>query len=275
MDSVTPWLEALFRWVHVVAGVTWIGLLYFFNWINGNVGKQLDGETKQKVLPELLPRTLYFFRWGAAYTWVTGVLLLGLIYYMGAGPGIMGVKEGTEGVPATGAYNVYLAFALVLVGAGIYDILWKVLQDKKEIALGISFILLLGVMSVLDNVFALSARGVYIHVGALFGTCMAMNVWMRIWPAQRKIITAIKAGEKPDAAWGALAGLRSKHNTYMSVPLIYMMLNEHTIAGFPTSIPYLWEEMPAWVGLAIVTAVGWLFTYWVYKKSKTDAPASY
>ena len=85
MESISPWLEALFRWVHVVAGVTWIGLLYFFNWINGNVGKQLDAETKQKVLPELLPRTLYFFRWGAAYTWVTGVLLLGLVYYMSGG----------------------------------------------------------------------------------------------------------------------------------------------------------------------------------------------
>ena len=77
-------LEALFRWVHVVAGVLWIGLLYFFNWVNGPFAKTLDSETKPKVVPELLPRALYFFRWGAAYTWLSGLLLLGVVYYMQA-----------------------------------------------------------------------------------------------------------------------------------------------------------------------------------------------
>jgi len=273
MDLVTPWLEALFRWVHVVAGVTWIGLLYFFNWINGNMAKQLDAETKQKVLPELLPRTLYFFRWGAAYTWVTGILLLGLIYYMGAGPGIMGFKEGADGAPATGAYNVYLALALVLVGAAIYDLLWKAMQDKKEIALGISFILLLSVMSVMDNVMGVQPRGLYIHVGALFGTCMALNVWMRIWPAQRKIITAIKAGDAPEPGWGALAGLRSKHNTYMSVPLIYIMIAVH---HNPEAQNLEVGGMDAgWMFLAALIIVSWLVVFWIYKKAAKPEVAAY
>jgi uncharacterized membrane protein len=261
MESVSPWLEALFRWVHVVAGVTWIGLLYFFNWINGNVGKQLDAETKQKVLPELLPRTLYFFRWGAAYTWVTGVLLLGLIYYMSSGSGW--VADG----------NVYGAFALVLVGAGIYDGLWKAMQDKKEAALGISFVLLLAAMWVMDSVFGLTARALYIHVGALFGTCMALNVWMRIWPAQRKIITAIKAGDAPEAGWGALAGLRSKHNTYMSFPLIYTMIavHHHTQAQFLT----IGDMDASWIFLAGVIVVTWGIVYWIYKKAAQPEVAAY
>ena len=80
MDAMS-WVDVISRWAHVVAGVLWIGLLYYFNWINGSVAAKLDADTKQKVLPELLPRTLYFFRWGAAYTWVTGVLLLGVVYY--------------------------------------------------------------------------------------------------------------------------------------------------------------------------------------------------
>jgi len=261
METLSPWLEALFRWVHVVAGVTWIGLLYFFNWINGNVAKQLDAETKQKVLPELLPRTLYFFRWGAAYTWVTGVLLLGLIYYMSSGDGY--TNEG----------NVYGAFALVLVGAGVYDVLWNAMQDKKQVALGISFVLLLGVMSVLDNVLGLSARGTYIHVGALFGTCMALNVWMRIWPAQRKIITAIKAGDAPEPGWGALAGLRSKHNTYMSVPLIYIMIAVH---HHNAAQNLKFGDMDgSWLFLAGLIVVSWAIVFWIYKKAAKPEVAAY
>src|ERR671919_248278 len=76
-------LEAIFRWMHVFAGIIWIGHLYFFNWVNGPLQAKLDGPTKKIVVPELMPRALYWFRWGAAYTWITGVLLLGLVVYMG------------------------------------------------------------------------------------------------------------------------------------------------------------------------------------------------
>jgi len=76
-------LNALFRWLHILAGVIWIGMLYFFNWVNGPFAATLDAETKKKVVPELMPRALYWFRWGAAWTWVTGVLLLLLVFYHG------------------------------------------------------------------------------------------------------------------------------------------------------------------------------------------------
>lgn len=262
MESVLPWFEALFRWVHVVAGVLWIGLLYFFNWINGNVAAQLDGDTKQKVLPELLPRTLYFFRWGAAYTWITGVLLLLMVYYMSSGSGYFG-KEA----------NIHIAFAIVLVGAGIYDVLWTAMQGKKTPALVISVILLLALMSVMDNVLGMGPRALYIHVGALFGTCMAMNVWMRIWPAQRKIITAIKAGDAPEPGWGALAGLRSKHNTYMSVPLIYIMIAVH---HHPQAQFLKCGDLDcSWLFLAALTLVSWCCVYWIYKKAAKPEVAAY
>ena len=78
MDFITP----IFKWLHIIAGVLWIGLLYFFNWINGHVVATMDGDTKKKVIPELMPRTLYFFRWGAAWTWITGVVLLLVVYWM-------------------------------------------------------------------------------------------------------------------------------------------------------------------------------------------------
>ena len=76
-------LESLFRWIHIVAGIIWIGLLYFFNFVNGPFAATMDGPTKQKVVPELMPRALFWFRWGAAWTWVTGVLLLLLVFYHG------------------------------------------------------------------------------------------------------------------------------------------------------------------------------------------------
>ena len=79
MDLIHP----IFKWLHIVAGVLWIGLLYFFNWVNGHFAATMDGETKKKVVPELMPRALYFFRWGAAWTWFTGLILLLVVFYHG------------------------------------------------------------------------------------------------------------------------------------------------------------------------------------------------
>src|SRR5437762_12153462 len=83
LGGVMEGLEAIFRWLHVLSGIVWIGHLYFFNWVNGPFQAKIDGPSKKIVNPELMPRALYWFRWGAAYTWITGVLLLGLVYYMG------------------------------------------------------------------------------------------------------------------------------------------------------------------------------------------------
>jgi uncharacterized membrane protein len=164
--------HALFRWIHVVAGVLWIGLLYFFNWVNGPVGKTLDAATKQKVLPELLPRTLYFFRWGAAYTWISGVVLLAIVYYMGGG-GLMVEGDGDSQMASI------VGLVSFLVGALVYDQLWKSpLGNNEKAAVVVSFLLLLGLMCVWDSGLgdvlpALSPRASFIHVGALFGTAMA------------------------------------------------------------------------------------------------------
>ncbi len=80
---VNAWLELIFRWLHVIAGIMWIGHLWFFNFVNAQLAKTYDADSKKKVIPELMPRALYWFRWGAAYTFITGILLLGVVYYMG------------------------------------------------------------------------------------------------------------------------------------------------------------------------------------------------
>jgi uncharacterized membrane protein len=256
---MNDWLNLVFRWGHVIAGVMWIGHLYFFNFVNSQVAKTYDADSKKKVVPELMPRALYFFRWGAAWTWITGILLLGIVYYMG------GNLLDPDSKMSVGA-GATIGLAVIILGFVVYDVLWTTPLKKNPFAgTVVSLILLSGVAWWLSHLFA--GRAVFIHIGALFGTSMAANVWMRIWPAQRKIIAAIKAGQAPDSALGAVAGMRSKHNTYMSVPLLLLMVSNHypTVYGGPHGWMYA-------IGFVIV---GFLFTYWLYAKSATAAPAKY
>jgi uncharacterized membrane protein len=241
-------LEALFRWIHIVAGIVWIGHLYFFNFVNAPFEATLDADAKKKVVPQLRPRALYWFRWGAAWTWITGFLLVLLVFYHG-----QLVFDGS------GTWNP-LAIVMVLVtflAFAVYDPLAKMefAKNNKQMA-GVAFVLVIVV--VLGYAMAgFSYRAYVIHTGALFGTLMAANVWMRIWPAQKQIITAIRDGQAPPADKVALAGQRSRHNTYMSVPLVWMMINSHTTVPFAST--YLW--------LIFVVGAAWGATMLLYKKA--------
>jgi len=245
--------EGLFRWIHVVAGVTWIGHLYFFNWVNGHFAATLDAETKKKVVPELMPRALFWFRWGAAFTWATGLLLAGMVYYMAA---YLWPGKADWGAPT-------LVMVLVSwLGFLIYDQVAKMVKDQRVMFVaGILWVALL--VNLMAAWAGWTPRGYMIHVGIMFGTSMAFNVWFRIWPAQQKIITGIKTGVPADAALAPMAGLRSKHNTFMSVPLIYMMLGQHmpAIGGGLSTTQAIWS-------IPVVTLLGWGLVQHLYGISK-------
>jgi uncharacterized membrane protein len=243
--EITEILQALIRWIHVIAGIVWIGHLYFFNWVQGAFEATLDGGTKKTVVPQLRPRALYWFRWGAAWTWVTGVLLLLIVYYHGR---IM------FGPDTTWTGGAFLMLAITFLAFLVYDPLARSIKDNKQMAI-VGYVLL-GVV-ILGYVYIgnYGYRAYVIHTGALLGTLMAANVWMRIWPAQKKIIAAVRDGETPDAALVSMAGTRSRHNTYMSVPLVWAMLVQHTTA-----------YAGSWIWLLIAIAVGWLVTVQLYKK---------
>src|SRR5262245_57274252 len=239
-------LQALFRWIHIVAGIVWIGHLYFFNFVNAPFEGTLDADAKKKVVPQLRPRALYWFRWGAAWTWITGVLLVLLVFYHG------------QLVFDMGGHWSALAFVMVAVtflAFAVYDPLAKMefAKNNKQMA-GVAFVLVI-VVVLGYQVAGFSYRAYVIHLGALFGTLMAANVWMRIWPAQQQIITAIRDGQAPPADKVALAGMRSRHNTYMSIPLVWMMINQHTTVPFATS--FLW--------LLFIVGVGWGIAILLYK----------
>jgi uncharacterized membrane protein len=253
--TVSEWLNLAFRWIHVLAGVMWIGHLWFFNFVNAQVVKTYDADSRKKVVPELMPRALYWFRWGAAYTWVSGILLLGLVYMAG---GLMG---GTMNPQASGG----IALLITIASFFVYDVLWKQLKNETAGA-AVSFVLFAVVLIIYRHM--MEGRALFIYAGSTFGTIMAMNVWMRIWPSQRKIIAGIKGtSPAPDASVAALAGLRSKHNTYMSVPLIFFMVSNH----FPT----VYGNDNAWVIALAFVAVGWGITKFLYNKSATPAPAKF
>ena len=240
-------IESLFRWFHVLAGILWIGLLYFFNWVNSAFAPTMDGETKRKVVPELLPRALYWFRWGAAFTWITGVFLLLIVYYHGA--------QAWDFQEANWNVQSLVMIGVVFLGVFLYDILYKGPLKDPSIGFWGGLILSAALLFALKYVAGFGFRGYAIHLGAAFGTAMAFNVWFRIWPAQQKIITAIKDGNAPDGDLVALAGARSKHNTYMSVPLVFLMLNQHMT----------WAADP--IALSVIVLVGWAIVHHIYARA--------
>jgi uncharacterized membrane protein len=245
--------------MHVFVGIIWIGHLYFFNWVNGPLQAKLDGPTKKALVPELMPRALYWFRWGAAWTWVTGVLLLMLVFYHG---GRIALDKPEDGWTA----GAFVMMALTFAAVGIYDALWNSgLAANLRAAVIASFLILAGIVAGFVYVGHFSYRGVLIHTGALFGSAMAYNVWFRIWPAQQKIIRAVKDGVAPDAALIKVAGLRSRHNTYMSLPLVWMMINQHStfFSGGNWGIPNDFS----WTVVLAVIVIGWHLVFQCYKRA--------
>jgi uncharacterized membrane protein len=257
-QHVNDILQLFLRWGHVVAGILWIGHLYFFNFVNAHVAKALDGPTKKVVVPELMPRALFWFRWGAAWTWITGLLLLGLIYYHS--------KIVFED-PTNPDNNPWLWLAVVLViicvGFVVYNAVMKSVKNVI-VANAIVLALLAGAYLLLEHVGKFGGRSLYIHTGLILGSMMAANVWMVIWPYQKKIITATKEGTAPDPALVAQATLRSRHNTYMSVPLVFTMISNH----YPTMYGDTYRDLC----LLGVFVVGFGFVRSQYGKSAKVAP---
>lgn len=250
MEVLMNVIESLFRWLHVVFGILWIGLLYFLNFVNAGFEATLtEAETKKKVIPELRPRVLFWFRWGAAITWITGVLLLLIVYYHG---GVL-FDQGRGW-----SLGAIVMIAFVFAAPFLYDFLVKSYLKDLQVAFVAGLILSAILLLLFEHLGGFGVRGYAIHLGATYGTIMAFNVWFRIWPAQQQIITAIKNGQPPDPNLVALAGTRSRHNTYMSVPLVFMMVSQHAVtwAGFLNPIT-----------LTLVVLAGWGLVYHLYDRA--------
>jgi uncharacterized membrane protein len=255
--TLHEWLNLLLRWFHVVAGIAWLGQTFLFNRLESKLAeaKLAAGRPEPVWLvhsggfyivhkdksPPQLPKTLHWFKWESALTWGSGLLLLILVYYMG------GLLTSDPEVPVGRA--VLLGSAALFGSVVVYNALCHSPLQRSDTAMAVvGLVLLVALAHGLGRV--LSARAAYIHVGAAMGTIMFVNVWELILPTQRRMIAAIAQGQKLHPALEDQAMLRTRHNTYLSIPLVFVMLSNH----FPTvSYGHAWSS----VMLGVFVLLGW------------------
>jgi len=225
-------IQAIVRWVHVFAVILWIGQTYLFHLMErkmrptgepGSIGKMwmLHGggyyEIEKRPLSAAMPEELVWFKWEAATTWISGVILIGLTYHMG---GFLVEPGQSFGLAAGGG------FGAIVVGWVVYDVLVRSPLGRNAFLFGlISLALLLALHLGLLQI--MSGRSAFIHVGAVIGTIMAANVWMRILPSQKKMLAAARAGEDLDPSISSSGPIRSRHNSLMAVALVLVMVSNH------------------------------------------------
>jgi uncharacterized membrane protein len=199
---------------------------------------------KLRLGPGELPRVLHWFRWEAALTGISGVLLLVVVYYLTGGVFLVDPSPGRPGPAAATA----IGLGLLVLGWLVYDPLWRsaLARDHPAAATALSYLLLVGAGWAATRL--LSGRAAFLHVGAMLGTLMVANVWMHIVPAQREMIAATRAGRTPASGLGQHAKRRSAHNSYMTFPVIFMMVSNH--------YPSLYGHRLNWLILALLIVVG-------------------
>ena len=238
-SALREWLNLIIRWFHVFAGIMWVGQTYYFTWLDGQFGKLAKNAAESGSFPQVWmvhsggfyavekksslsvgPEQVRWFRWEALMTWVSGIALLFLVYYSSSGlidPDVADISQGR---------GIAIGLAVLIGGWLVYDLALKSPLGKSEGGFAVFAVLMIAAVS-WGLLHVLSGRAAYIHVGAMMGTIMTLNVWMRILPAQRKMIAVAAAGGKFDAALGAQAKLRSKQNTFMAVPVVFIMISNH------------------------------------------------
>ena len=254
MDYVVrEWLNLALRWTHVFAAIMWVGQTYFFTWLDHAFSKESQVwmvhsggfyiVDKQKR-PELRAQTLHWFKWEAMFTFVFGFLLLILVYYGG------GLMVDDSVMKLSVARAVEISVAMIVVGWFIYDFLWISPLAKYEIpATIVSYLLIVATTYASVRIFA--PRASYMQVGAMLGAYMALNVWVRIIPAQRQLIDAVTNGREPDMRLAEVAKQRSKQNTFMVVPVVFIMISNH----FPVAT---YGNAYNWAVLAGLVIAGWI-----------------
>ncbi|AYC32591.1 hypothetical protein D3880_09435 [Pseudomonas cavernae] len=255
------WLNLGIRWVHMITGIAWIGASFYFVWLENNLNRAnprdgLSGDLwaihgggiyhleKYKLAPPKMPDNLHWFKWEAYFTWMSGVALLMVVYYLN--PSLYLIKPGVELAPAAA---IAIGFGSLIVGWFVYAFLCDSPLGKKPALLGlVLFILVIAAAWGYAQVF--SGRGAYIHVGALIGTIMVGNVFRVIMPAQRALVKAIEENRTPDPVLPAKGLLRSRHNNYFTLPVLFIMISNH----FPSTYgsEYNWLIL---AGIAVIAVL--------------------
>jgi uncharacterized membrane protein len=269
------WLNLLIRWSHMVVSIGWIGTSFYFMALDYSLSKrermnpgvlgtawQVHGGgfyhvEKYTVAPATLPDVLHWFKWEAYLTWATGFGLLIVQYYFHAeafliDPGVMALEPWQA---------IAISVASLAAGWFIYDGLCRTKVGENTTLLALSVFALILVAAVLyTKVF--SGRGAFIHVGALVGTIMAVNVFGVIIPNQKKMIAQMIAGQTPDARYGEIGKQRSTHNNYLTLPVLLMMVSQH--------YPFLFTHPQSWLIVALIIVIGALVRHMLNRLDAGD-----
>jgi len=244
---VVDWLSFLGRAFHLIAGIAWIGASFYFIWLDSHLRTPRYADEAQRlgiggevwalhgggfyraqkfaVAPPELPETLHWFKWEAYSTWLSGVFLLGLIYYLGAEVYLIDRTVADLSKPAAIAIGV----AFLAGGWVVYDLLCRSPLGRNEPWLAVAMLVLCTLAAyALTHLF--SGRGAFIHFGAMLGTIMAANVLMVIMPGQREMVKAKASDRVPDPSHAARGKQRSVHNTYFTLPVLFTMISNHYAA---------------------------------------------
>lgn len=251
LDALHELFHLITRWVHLIAGIMWIGNSMLFNWLDrnlertahtrpgvvGNMWMVHSGgfyEVEKKALePSQLPATLHWFKWQNGITWLSGISLLILVFWMAAGTTMVD----PDVAALTARQAILLSAASLPIAYLAYDLTWRTRIGKRP---GLATLLTIAVVVASAAVYFsyFSGRAAYVHVGVLIGTLMTGNVWLVILPSQRELIAATKEGREQDPAIGYQAKQRSVHNNYFTFPLLFIMISGH----FPSTFghPHGW-----------------------------------
>lgn len=251
---INEWLNLVIRFAHLITGIAWVGASFYFVWLDNHLetppqekaDKGIGGDlwaihgggfyevAKYKLAPPKMPATLHWFKWEAYTTWITGFLLLSLMFYVGAESYLIDKRV----ADLTQWQAIGLGLGSIVVGVGIYELLVRTKLRNHGIILGlILFVVATALSYGLTQIF--SARGAYMHMGAIIGTIMAGNVFFGIMPSQRALVKAVEEGKAPDPAYGLNAKVRSTHNTYTTLPIIFIMISNHYPMTFNHSANWL------------------------------------
>ncbi len=271
------WANLLIRWLHLIAGVAWIGASFYFVMLDSSLSKPAKDEDSargvtgelwavhgggvyqsQKFLAgplgEPLSEHLHWSKWEAYTTWLSGMALLSIIYWFGANTYLIDQQV----MPLTPLVAISISAGFIAGGWLVYDRLCQVLKGKDTLLAAIIFIFVIFCDWLLFQLF--SARAAYLHVGAMIGSIMVANVFFHIIPGQKSLVAEIRAGQTPDPKYGVIGKQRSVHNTYFTLPVLFIMISNH--------YPMTYSNENGWMVLGFVMMAGVLIRqYFVLRHS--------
>jgi len=267
------WSELLIRWLHVIAGIAWIGSSFYFVHLDLSL-KQRPGlpdkasgdawqvhgggfyhMVKYLVAPAQMPDELTWFKWEAYATWFSGFALMAVIYYLGTELYLID----THVLALAPWQAILISLAGLVAGWAVYDGLCRSpLGRDDRTLLGVGFVFLVLAAYLFTRLF--SPRGAFMEIGALIGTMMVANVLMVIIPGQRKVVAALLAGQTPDPIYGKRGKQRSLHNNYLTLPVVFVMIGNH--------YPFVYATRFSWGILALVIVVGVLLRHFYNSRHK-------